>query len=226
MKLSRQQFENLYQQNKLVISFIGMSNTGKSFWSKKLSDIRFRHDDCDQRIEDLLSPVLKEYGYSGLEGMSEWMGQPYDERFSENQKKYLSLEVEAMKDIFQALESGVTENTIIDTTGSIIHTGKEICEKLNRYSVVIYFEASEAMKEEMFQMYLDMPKPVIFEDLYQPNENESQLESLGRCYKELLDLRSKRYEKYADIIIPFEENNYNMNVEDFISVIQDRHEVL
>ncbi len=36
MKLSKRQFDQLLLENQLVISFVGMSNIGKTYWSKKL----------------------------------------------------------------------------------------------------------------------------------------------------------------------------------------------
>ena len=51
MKLSKSQFETLLEENRLVLSFIGMSNIGKTYWSKKLQGVGFKHIDCDDLIE-------------------------------------------------------------------------------------------------------------------------------------------------------------------------------
>ena len=225
MNLSQQQFEQFLSKNQLVLSLIGMSNIGKTFWSKKLSDIGFTHHNCDDRIEELLSPLLNDLGYSGIADVSKWMGQPYDQQFSERQMKYLFFEEEVLENIFDKIENGTEENMIIDTTGSVIHTRRGLCERLNRLSVVVYLESSEEMKEEMFQKYLKEPKPVVFGNIYSSKENESQTESLGRCYKELLELRSTLYKEHADIVIPFEKNNHDLNAAEFISLIKEHHEI-
>jgi len=166
MKLSKSQFEQLLKQDKLILSFVGMSNIGKTYWSKQLQCVGFRHINCDGLIEEKLTPVLGKLGYSGIEDISRWMGQPYDERFIVNQNKYLSSEKEVMKKIFAQVKNENLNNTVIDTTGSVIQTGKNFSEKLKQYSMVIYIEASENMKEKMFKQYLEEPKPVVFGDVY------------------------------------------------------------
>lgn len=220
MKLSKQQFDQLLQKNHLVLSFIGMSNIGKTYWSKKLHNISFRHFSCDDLIEAKLGPILNKLGYTGIEDVSRWMGQPYDQRFETNQQKYLSLEQEVMEDIFTQVKNGKKQNTIIDTTGSVIHTNENICERLKQSAMVVYIEAPESMKEEMFKKYLEEPKPVVFGDVYNPKDNETETQTLSRCYRELLDFRSALYFKCADVIIPREAIEKNMNVQQFISLIK------
>lgn len=220
MKLSKSQFEKLLKEDRLVLSFIGMSNIGKTYWSKKLQDIGFRHINCDDLIERKLTPVLKKLGYVGIEDVSRWMGQPYDERFFANQNKYLSFEKEVMEETFLEVKNNNSGNIIIDTTGSVIHTGKKITEKLKQHSIVIYIEASEDMKEQMFKKYLEEPKPVVFGDVYNQEQNETQLQALGRCYRKLLSLRSLLYAECADIVIPREAIVKDMTVSQFISLIK------
>lgn len=220
MKLSKQQLEQLLQENRLVLSLIGMSNIGKSHWSKKLSNIGFEHIDCDNSIEEKLAPVLKELGYSGIEDVSRWMGQPYDERFPDNQQKYLSLEKEVMQDIFSRIEKGTDQNITIDTTGSVVHTDRDYCDKLKKHSLVIYIKATKDMEDEMFKRYIKEPKPVVFGNIFAPRANETTMQTLERCYKELLSYRNALYAEYADIIIPREEIGRDMDVNQFITLIK------
>lgn len=220
MRLSQLQFERLLKQNKLVLSFVGMSNIGKTYWSKKLQGVGFRHFNCDDLIEEKLAPVLGELGYFGIEDVSRWMGQPYDERFFVNQNKYLSLEREVMEEIFVQVKNGNLNNTVIDTTGSVIHTGKNLSEKLKQYSTVIYIEASKKMKEKMFEQYLIEPKPVVFGDVYSQEEGETNIQTLSRCYRKLLDLRSTLYAECADVIIPCEAIEKNMSIHKFVSLVK------
>lgn len=220
MKLSQSQFEQLLKQNKIVLSFIGMSNIGKTYWSKKLQEVGFRHFNCDGLIEEKLAPVLGELGYSGIEDVSRWMGQPYDERFVVNQNKYLSFERQVMGEIFAQVKNGNLNNTVIDTTGSVIHTGKNFSEILKEYSMVICIEASKNMKEKMFEQYLKEPKPVVFGDVYSQEEDETNIQALSRCYRKLLDLRSALYTECADVIIPREAIEKNMSIHEFISLVK------
>ena len=220
MKLSKKQFEKLLRENRLVLSFLGMSNIGKTYWAKKFYGIGFEHINCDDLIEAKLAPVLKRLGYLGIKNVSRWMGQPYDERFTANQEKYLFFEGEVMEDIFAQIKNSKTKNTVIDTTGSIVHTSRNICDRLKRYSTVVYIEAPENMKENMFGQYLKELKPVIFGDVYSPRDGETVLQTLSRCYQELFSLRSALYAKYADVIIPREIIDGNTDVHQFISLIK------
>ncbi|MDP2585939.1 MAG: shikimate kinase [Candidatus Levybacteria bacterium] len=220
MKLSKLQFEQLLQNNELMLSFVGMSNIGKTYWSKKLHSIGLRHFSCDDLIEAKLGPILNELGYAGIEDVSRWMGQPYDQKFETNQQKYLSLEQEVMEDIFAQVKNGKKQNTVIDTTGSVIHTNRNICDRLKQYSMVVYIEAPESMQEKMFKQYIKEPKPVVFGDIYNPQDNETETQTLSRCYRELLIFRSTLYSKCADVIIPREAIEKNMNVQQFISLIK------
>ncbi|MFA6427855.1 MAG: hypothetical protein WCW16_05485 [Candidatus Magasanikbacteria bacterium] len=220
MKLSRLQFQELFDENKLLLSFIGMSNIGKTYWSKKLHEIGFNHINCDDLIEKKLEPALKGLGHSGIADVSRWMGQPYDERFSLNQAQYLLCEEIVMKNILQEMSNGVSQNTVIDTTGSMVHTDRGICRQLREYTMVIYIEESEHAKEKMFRQYLEEPKPVVFGNVYKPHSNETSTQTLQRCYPELLNLRHALYISCADIIIPRDAIDMNMTAHQFISLIQ------
>ena len=221
MKLSKLQFEQLLKNNELMLSFVGMSNIGKTYWSKKLHTIGFRHFSCDDLIEAKLEPILNKLGYAGIEDVSRWMGQPYDKKFAANQEKYLSLEREIMEDIFAQVKNGKNQNTVIDTTGSVIHTNRNICDRLKQYSMVVYIEAPESMREKMFKQYIKEPKPVVFGDIYNPQDNETKMQTLSRCYRKLLDFRSALYTEYADVIIPREVIGENMNVHQFMALIRN-----
>lgn len=220
MKLSPPQFEQLLQTDRLILSLVGMSNIGKTYWSKKLRHLGFKHINCDDLIEAKLKPILNELGYTGLEDVSRWMGQPYDKRFATNQQQYLHTERQVMGNIFSKISNDRQQNIVIDTTGSVIHTNKKICEGLRRSSVVIYIKATKSMQEEMFKQYLKEPKPVVFGDIYYPHDNETAMQTLSRCYQELLNFRSTLYATYADVVIPRQDINKNMNAPQFISLIK------
>lgn len=121
---------------------------------QKLQHLGFKHICCDDLIEEKLSPELTKLGYKGIADMAKWLGQPYDKQFTKNEKRYLELEKETMEEI---LNSKKTQNTVIDTTGSIIHTGEEIISDLKRKSLVIYIEATPEMKNAMLQNTSKIP---------------------------------------------------------------------
>ncbi len=220
MKLSKRKFDQLLRDNQLMVSLVGMSNIGKTYWSEKFQDVGFKHINCDNLIEKKLSPILKKHGYSGIKDISRWMGQPYDKQFTVNQEKYMFLEMRVMEDIFARVKNNKIKNTVIDTTGGVIYTNKNIGDRLKQFSMVIYIKASENMKEEMFRRYLKEPKPVVFGDLYSSKNNETDMQALSRCYRELLSLRNTLYSECADVIIPREAIKENANIHHLISLIK------
>lgn len=220
MKMSRKQFNYLLEKNQLILSFIGMSNIGKTYWSEKFRNIGFKHVNCDELIEAKLAPYVKALGYSGIEDIARWMGKPYDKRFPANQQKYLAFEKEVMEIFFAQTKNKESQNTIIDTTGSIIHTGKNICDKLRKYSLVVYIKETENMKENMFNQYIKKPKPVVFGNIFDPKNDETKVQTLKRCYRKLLDSRNTLYAQYADAVIPCDSITENMNINQFILLIR------
>ncbi len=202
----------------MQLSLIGMSNVGKTFWSKRLAEVGWQHINCDDLIEAKLEPELKALGYSGLADMSRWMGQPYDERYSTNQSHYIEIETEVMEEIISVLKNSEQKNIVIDTAGSVIHTQAHICESLHTLTTTVYLEATPEMKEHMFQQYIANPKPVVFNGIYKPLPGESQQKGLERCYHNLLEYRSNLYSQYADVTFDG-PNTYNWTIDQFLERI-------
>ena len=220
MKLSEEEFEGLLVNNDLAISLIGMSNIGKTYLSWKLNELKFKRFGCDDMIEEKLTDKLEKMGYKGINDVARWLGQPYEKNSLENQKTYLQLEKQALIKIFLFLANGNQENVVIDTTGSLVHTGEDICLQLKEHSLIVYIEASDDMEEQMFEQYLKEPRPVIWGKVFQPQDQEANQETLKRCYPELLDLRSSLYTRYADIIIPYNSLSKDIKAEEFLELIK------
>ncbi len=221
-KLMRTSFLQKIKSKNLQLSLIGMSNMGKTFWSKRLTKLGFKHICCDDLIEDKLGPVLKERGYRGLKDVAKWLGHPYENQFEENQKKYMQLENTVMKNIFEEIKSP-KENIVIDTTGSVIYTSKENLEKLKKNTLVVYLESSKQHRQKMYKNFLSHPKPIIWDRLYRRLDEESEEEALARCYNELLEYRSALYKKHADIVIPYHEiEGYKLNEKQFMALIEEK----
>jgi shikimate kinase len=219
MLLTKEAFHDKLMSNRLVLSFIGMSSIGKTAWSRKLALHGFKHINCDDIIEKELGEEISQLGYSGLEDVARWMGYPYEERYQKNEKKYLDLEIESMQKIYARISQGVQCNTVIDTTGSVIHTGRAECERLKAGSLVIHFQADQVRKEKLYHKYLTSPKPIVFDGHYKKRAEESNEEALYSSYRNLLEIRSKLYEQYADISIPSRLLGRGMNAEDFFNIL-------
>lgn len=205
--LSSTRFNERLQAGKLVLTLVGMSNVGKSYWSEQLAQqLGFRRLCCDDVIEASLEDILQKQGFAGgIADVASWMGQPYDSQFLENQQTYLDLETGAMEAIIEELERGVLAgNIVIDTTGSVVHTHPRIRERLAALSTVVYLEATSAMQQEMFERYIAEPKPVVWGDVYCPEANESSNAALARCYPKLLACRAGLYQAMSQVTISWE----------------------
>lgn len=219
MKLTQSEFKKKLRDRNLILTMIGMSNIGKTFWSKKLRSHNFHHINCDAILETMLEPELKALGYRGLADMAKWMGHPYEEHFKKNEKKLTGLESLIFQKIINDLEKPLS-NTAVDTPGSFIYAGEKICDLYKEKSLIIYLEATSEMKEKMFENFIKNPKPITWMNSFNKRENESDFKALKRCYPELLAYRSRHYEKYTDITIPYPKLNKNFSAEKFLELIE------
>ncbi|MDO8565509.1 MAG: hypothetical protein Q7R67_02740 [bacterium] len=185
------------------VAFIGMSNTGKSrFATPKLEALGFTKVCVDDEIEKRLGPELVKLGYSGIEEMAKWMGQPFEEQYSENSTTYLEHEIEVMWQVLGRLKRG--ERLVIDTTGSVIYTGSRILEGLREQATIVLLDAPQELQDELLVEYLTNPKPRIWgDDTYRPWQGEEPMEALKRCFPDLLAMRYLRYHKLAHFTIDY-----------------------
>jgi shikimate kinase len=221
MKITREEFDSLFQKNRLSISLVGMSNIGKTYWSERFKEIGFLHFNCDDLIEQALLPEMSALGYSGLADVSGWMGQPYNNRYAENQNKYLDIERSVVEGILDGVIEGKHKNTVIDTTGSVVHIGKETLMRLKKHSLIVFIEASKEMTDALFERYIKEPKPVVFGEFFKRRGSESDFAALSRSYRNLLEARRALAKRYADVVIPAVSIKKNMTIDQFISLIQN-----
>jgi shikimate kinase len=207
----------------MIYTIIGMSNSGKSYWSSKLAEeMGFVRYCVDDMIEEKLAPYLIDNGYKGIADVSKWMGQPYEERYGQNSDKYLQFEEETMNQILDKLAINIQSDVVIDTTGSVIYTSESILSKIKNQSKVVYLETPAEIVDEMLEKYLKEPKPVFWGKSFDKKEEETNLEALSRCYPELLKFRQARYKVIADITIDyFTLRAENFDLDQFLKTIQN-----
>ncbi len=184
-----------------VLSLIGMSGSGKTYWSGKLAECGFRRVSCDELIEERLAPELPKNREPGVRGVAHWMGTPESDAFREREARYLACEAEVMRDVIRQLEMGVGPS-VIDTTGSVVYLGDAICRRLVELSTIIYLEASPSEHATLIKCYLENPKPVIWGEHFTRDPGESLEAAIARCYPQLLAHRKGLYEKYAHVRVP------------------------
>jgi shikimate kinase len=172
-------------------------------------------------IEKKLQPYLKSFGYTGINDVSRWMGQPYESRYKKNSQLYLKKEKEVLDNIIEKLETvHKNQNIVIDTTGSLIYINKESLKKLAKLTTVVYICLTKSIKQQMFQVYINDPKPVFWGQLFNKKSEESDIEALRRCYPLFLEYRTKQYERLAVVTIPHYLVNGRLTVEKIISLIK------
>lgn len=179
------------------LSLIGMSNSGKSYLSKKLKEHDFTILCCDDIIAQRLDLV-------GVGDVASWMGQPYEPRHKERSAQYQQLESAVMHEILNQISvTSPDKNVVVDTTGSVIYTGDDILRELVKKTTVIFLDTPPHVKDEMYHSYIREPKPVIWGDQFSPRKSESPLDTLARCYPQLLEYRINKYKQLAHITLDY-----------------------
>lgn len=222
--MTPEDFSQRLQSDDLALCLVGMSNVGKSFWSKKLkSEMGFQVVGCDDMIEKELALVLKDAGHNkGIAAVAEWMAQPYDSGYEAAAQQYLELETQTLQRVLTSVAAGVGQNTVIDTTGSIAHIDADIRKAITAHSVVVYLEASDTMVDEMLQKYLACLKPVVWGDMFRQLNGESNEAALLRNYPKLLAHRAKLYQEMTHVTISINELLIIKSAADFLAVISYR----
>lgn len=206
----------------MKIALIGMSGSGKSYWSKKLEQMGFKRFCCDDLIEEKLAAELKSLGYRGIQDVAKWMGQPFEAQYPQTSQQYLNFEKEVMNEVLRIVEKASDkENIVIDTTGSVIYTGKEILHGLSSLAKIVYLDTPVSVKQEMYTLYLADPKPVIWGNTFMKSDEETNYQALATCYPKLLAYRTKEYEKIADIACNYRRlHDAAYTIDTFMEAIQ------
>src|SRR5271170_7038140 len=71
-------------------AFIGMSGTGKTFWSKRLEAAGHRTVSCDDLIGRRLAEHLPNGNRAGINDLAAWMGWPDSASYAERESQYLT----------------------------------------------------------------------------------------------------------------------------------------
>ena len=131
-------------KNKMRLALVGMSGSGKTFWTRKLAAAGWRAVSCDDAIEARLAPRLAAGGFVGINGVAAWMGWPDSPAYAEREAEYLAEEIAVMDEFLSALEkdeSGVP--MVLDTTGSVIYAQNNLLMRLRRAMTVVHLASTE-----------------------------------------------------------------------------------
>jgi hypothetical protein len=208
---------------RVLLSLIGMSGSGKSYWAEKLSRRGFRRFCLDSLIAQRLSANLQREDGS-LMTLGEWMGFPFQEGYQGREDLYLAAEKQLMAEVLDWIEenacAGSDENVVVDTTGSVIYVGKDLIDRLRSLTSIVNFTFPTVVREAMLRQYISNPQPVLWRGFFKLEHGESVEDALFRCYHELLDSREIAYRKMADIEIDyFTRNSPIFRIADLLEII-------
>lgn len=211
MKLTRTEFADRYAKGTLKIAFIGMSNIGKSYTATRLAThYEFSLIEVDKLIRQNL-------GHDSMDAFAQWQGHPYTEGYAERERHSMALETRATR---KAMNTEL-KNPVIDTTGSVIYTDKDVLEKLRENFHVVYIQAMEDHVERLKIQYFKQPKPLVWAGHYQKIKGLTETESILECYPKLLESRALSYAAHADVTLPSTTIlNPDVSIEDIYEALQ------
>jgi shikimate kinase len=205
----------------LRLALVGMSGTGKTFWSKRLAQNGVRAFCCDDHIEHRLRSRLAASGHAGINGVASWMGWPDSPNYAPREAEYLAEEIAVLDEVLTDLERNPSSELILDTTGSVIYTGNNILLRLRRQMKVIYLAASAQEQQLLMERYLNDPKPVLWRGAFRAKTPETPTETVARCYPALIAARRQGYEALAHCTIPMAElRDVRLDAAGFLAKIQ------
>lgn len=202
------------------LALIGMSGSGKTFWTKKLAEKGAPAVFCDDQIEQRLARRLRPDGYSGINGVAAWMGWPDSTTYAEREAEYLAEEIHTLDEVLQALEKEPGSSLVLDTTGSLIYAGNHLLMRLRRQMTIVYLAATEQERQLLIERYLNDPKPVLWRGAFQPKGGETPSETVARCYPALIEARRRSYEALAHCTVSVAELRAPLDAEQFLEKIR------
>jgi hypothetical protein len=230
----------MHKEKRSRLALVGMSGSGKSFWTKKLATAGWRSVCCDDLIEQRLAPRLAAGGYSGINGVAAWMGWPNSVTYAQREAEYLAEEIGVMDEFLSNLEketSGLEKGSgtpiVLDTTGSVIYAQNNILMRLRRQMTVVHLVNTEDEQRILVERYLNDPKPVLWRGTFHVKDRETPRETVARCYPLLIAARSKSYETLAHCAVQVSQlrakhasdsENNAADVERFLQKIREQVE--
>ncbi|HEX8838616.1 MAG TPA: hypothetical protein VF748_16865 [Candidatus Acidoferrum sp.] len=202
------------------LALIGMSGSGKTFWTKKLAENGSPAVFCDDEIEQRLAPRLGPGGYSGINGVAAWMGWPDSPTYAERETEYLAEEIHTLDDVLNELEQKREKPLVLDTTGSVIYAGNHLLMRLRRQMTIVYLAATEQERQLLIERYLNDPKPVLWRGAFQAKSGETPRETVARCYPALIEARRQSYEALAHCTLGVAELRAPLGAEQFLEKVR------
>jgi hypothetical protein len=221
----------LHKEKRSRLALVGMSGSGKTFWTRKLAAAGWKSVCCDDLIEQRLAPRLVAGGHSGINGVAAWMGWPNSVTYAQREAEYLAEEIAVMDEFLNNLEKDSSGTPIVlDTTGSVIYAQNNILMRLRRQMTVVHLANTENEQRLLVERYLNDPKPVLWRGTFHVKDQETPRETVARCYPLLIAARKKSYETLAHCAVHTSElratygagsENNSADIERFLQKIRE-----
>ena len=206
----------------MILTFMGMSGVGKSFWAAKFAAQGFTVVDCDALIATRLQKLVGQIGTS-LDAVGQWMGLPDQPGFRRREALFLACETDMLRTVVaRALTWAATQtDCVIDTGGSIIYADLTLVKRLRQCSTVIYFRIPDTLHQQMLDAYLAHPRPVVWNGLFEQALDQDRADAFRRSYAQLLYQREQLYEQYSDLTLEYHYYRQpSLSVEQFVQDVQ------
>lgn len=194
--LAPEEFDAHLAASTLRLSFVGMSNCGKSYRSRVLE----RQNGFFWYQVD--GDITKTLGLTDVEAIAEWLGYPPSGTYPEREQRYLELENEFTS---RAAMTSPGKNLVFDTTGSVIHLAPATLKTLSENTLVVHLDVGDDSLEDLLQRFFKDPKPVAWSGFWRQEPGASVEDAIRRSYPALLTERLARYRALAHINIPARE---------------------
>lgn len=204
----------------MFLSLVGMSGIGKSYWAGRLAGQGFVRFDCDGLIAEQLGLATTE-PENAVEALGSWSGLPTESRYQRMIDRYLACEIRVMNEILAAMAHvPAGTNLVIDTTGSVIYTGREILNHLRRQTHIVYLKTTAEIHAQMLQAYLAAPRPLVWQGLFQQATEEPLEQAFQRNYANLLTSRHQQYQQLCHLALDYEAHHRpGLTPADFLQMV-------
>lgn len=188
----------------MILTLIGMSCVGKTYWATRLAGLGFAALHCDDLILAQLQARTAN-AVASMEQAGAWMGLPYERRFRRREQVYMDCERAALEEALRtaAAHSRAGSRLIVDTGGSVIYAGDDLLQQLRQLSTVVYLAVTPEVHQQMLDAYLARPRALIWNGMFRPRPRERRRTTFARCYPELIQARERAYQASCDVRVEY-----------------------
>ncbi len=195
-QLTPEEFDSHLKNGTCRLSFIGMSNGGKSYRSRVLRDQEgFLWYQVDDEIQ-------REMGFKDMNEISAWLGYPSSPGYAEREARYLEQEGKSTQQVAMKTHG---KNLVFDTTGSVAQLDRAVLDALAEHTLIVHLDVGEDYLPKLMERFFKEPKPVAWGEYFTMLPGESDTDAIRRSYPTLLNARLARYRALAHINIPIKE---------------------